>query len=119
MEEASRILSTGLDCKLIHECKGKDDNNTIPMYIIRPENSGEEIPCLFYIHGGGMSSMSSSWGNFQSFARLIARQGVCVIMPEFRNSLIGTKLVPEVAQYPAGLNVSKLLLTYAIEMLSL
>ena len=55
--------------------------------------------------------MSSSWGNFQSFARLIARQGVCVIMPEFRNSLIGTKLVPEVAQYPAGLNVSKLLLT--------
>ena len=48
--------------------------------------------------------LSLEWGNFQSFARLIARQGVCVIMPEFRNSLIGTKLVPDVAQYPAGLN---------------
>ena len=118
MEEASRILSTGLDCKLIHECKGKDDNNTIPRtsYVLK---TARRNTVLVLYSWGGMSSMSSSWGNFQSFARLIARQGVCVIMPEFRNSLIGTKLVPEVAQYPAGLNVSKLLLTYAIEMLSL
>ena len=89
------------------------------MYVVRPENSGSDIPCFFYLHGGGMATLSSADGVFQAFARLIARQGVCVIMPEFRNSLIGTKLVPEVAQYPAGLNVSKLLLTYAIEMLSL
>ena len=103
-ETAVKLLSPGIQVDLIHDCIGKDSKNIIPMYVVRPENSGTDIPCFFYLHGGGMATLSSADGVFQAFARLIARQGVCVIMPEFRNSLNGTTLVPDVAQYPAGLN---------------
>ena len=43
-------------------------------------------------------------GIFQAWGRLIARQGIAAVLVDFRNSLSGHDSVPEVAQYPAGLN---------------
>src|SRR5580692_3103641 len=33
------------------------DGNSINIKFIRPDN-GERVPCVYYIHGGGMQSMS-------------------------------------------------------------
>lgn len=78
------------------------DGNTIQLRVIRPD-SDEVLPCVYYIHGGGMASMSSNYGLYRTWGRLIAHQGVVVVMVEFRNCEIAGG-VPEVAPYPAGLN---------------
>ncbi|MGB8197592.1 MAG: alpha/beta hydrolase fold domain-containing protein [Acidimicrobiales bacterium] len=78
------------------------DGNTIKLQIIRPD-SDETVACVYYIHGGGMASMSSFFGNYRAWGRVIASKGVAVVLVEFRNSVAPSE-VPEVAPYPAGLN---------------
>jgi acetyl esterase/lipase len=78
------------------------DGNTIKLQIIRPDND-ETLPCVYYIHGGGMASMSSFYGNYRAWGRIVASKGVAVVLVEFRNSVAPGE-VPEVAPYPAGLN---------------
>jgi len=78
------------------------DGNTIKLQIIRPDNA-ETLACVYYIHGGGMASLSSFLGNYRAWGRIIASKGVVVVMVEFRNSVVPSE-VPEVAPYPAGLN---------------
>jgi acetyl esterase/lipase len=78
------------------------DGNEIKIQYIRPE--GDEIlPCVYYIHGGGMQSMSAYDGMYRAWGRIIAAQGVAVAMVDFRNCLQASS-APEVAPYPAGLN---------------
>lgn len=78
------------------------DGNTININFIRPE--GDEIlPCVYYIHGGGMGFLSAYDANYQAWGRIIALQGVAVAMVDFRNSLSPSS-APEVAPFPAGLN---------------
>jgi acetyl esterase/lipase len=62
------------------------DGNHIPLCIIRPD-SDTVLPCVYYCHGGGMGHLSMANPAFQSFGRLIARQGVAVCLVEFRNSM--------------------------------
>jgi acetyl esterase/lipase len=78
------------------------DGNTIKLQIVRPDND-ETVACVYYIHGGGMASMSSFFGNYRAWARILASKGVAVVLVEFRNSVAPSE-VPEVAPYPAGLN---------------
>jgi acetyl esterase/lipase len=78
------------------------DGNTIKLQVVRPDND-EKLACVYYIHGGGMASLSSFYGNYRAWARIIAAKGVAVVLVEFRNSLVPSG-VPEVAPYPAGLN---------------
>jgi len=78
------------------------DGNTINIQFIRPETH-DALPCVYYIHGGGMQSMSCYDDVYQGWGRLIAHQGVAVAMVDFRNCLIPSS-VPEVEPYPAGLN---------------
>ena len=78
------------------------DGNSILLRIIRPDTD-EVLPCVYYIHGGGMASLSCTYGLYRSWGRLIAHQGVVVVMVEFRNCEVPSA-VPEVAPYPAGLN---------------
>jgi acetyl esterase len=78
------------------------DGNTINIQFIRPQ-SKEALPCVYYIHGGGMTTMSCFYGNYKAWGRIIAQQGVAVAMVDFRNALTPSS-VPEVAPYPAGLN---------------
>ena len=78
------------------------DGNTIRVQYIRPD-SDEALPCVYYIHGGGMQSMSCFMGNYRAWGRIIAAQGVAVAMVDFRNALTPSS-APEVLPYPAGLN---------------
>ena len=78
------------------------DGNTIRLHFIRPDNS-EVVPCVYYIHGGGMAFLSAERGNYKAWGRIVAAQGVAVAMIDFRNCVTASS-VPEVAPYPAGLN---------------
>ena len=44
------------------------------------------LPCVYYIHGGGMETMSCYDGNYRAWGRIIAAQGVAVAMVDFRNA---------------------------------
>ena len=78
------------------------DGNQIRILMIRPQ-SDAPLPCVYYIHGGGMQSGSCYEPRSSAWGRLIAHQGVAVAMVDFRNSLVPSS-APEIAPYPAGLN---------------
>jgi acetyl esterase/lipase len=78
------------------------DGNKINLQFIRPDNS-ERLPCVYYIHGGGMYMLSCYEKNYQAWGKIIAANGVAVAMVDFRNS-IAPSSVPEIAPFPAGLN---------------
>lgn len=85
-----------------HELRSSPDGNSIKIQLIRPEVR-EPLPCVYYIHGGGMQTMSCFDGMYRAWGRIIAAQGVAVAMVDFRNALTPSS-VPEVAPFPAGLN---------------
>ncbi len=85
-----------------YKVPSQPDGNTINIQFIRPSDK-EPVACVYYIHGGGMQSMSCYDGNYRAWGRIIAAQGVAVAMVDFRNALTPSS-VPEVAPYPAGLN---------------
>ncbi len=84
------------------EFESQPDGNTIKIQYIRPEVD-EPVPCVYYIHGGGMQSMSCYYGIYRAWGKIIAAQGVAVAMVDFRNCLTPSS-APEVAPFPAGLN---------------
>ena len=85
-----------------HSITSQPDGNTINVRVIRPE-SDAALPCVYYIHGGGMASMSCYDGNYRAWGRILAAQGVAVAMVDFRNS-VEPSTAEGVAPYPAGLN---------------
>jgi acetyl esterase/lipase len=84
------------------EFTSEPDGNTIKIQLIQPE-SAEPLPCVYYIHGGGMQTMSCYDGNYRAWGKIIAAHGVTVAMVDFRNAITPSS-APEVAPYPAGLN---------------
>src|SRR6202453_5007489 len=78
------------------------DGNMINLQVIRPDTD-ETLACVYYIHGGGMASLSCYDGMYRGGGKLIAANGVAVVMVDFRNSVVASS-VPEVAPFPAGLN---------------
>lgn len=78
------------------------DGNTVLVRFIRPLSEAP-LPCVYYIHGGGMQSMSAFDGLYRAWGRIIAAQGVAVAMVDFRNCLTPSS-APEVEPFPAGLN---------------
>ncbi len=78
------------------------DGNTINLQVIRPEST-ETLGCVYYIHGGGMASLSCYDGMYRGWGKLIAANGVVVVMVDFRNC-VSPSSVPEVGPFPAGLN---------------
>ena len=93
--------SEGLTIKDL-DFKSDPDGNSVKICFIRP-NSDDALPCVYYIHGGGMQTMSCYDGNYQAWGRIIASKGVAVAMVDFRNSLIPSSS-EQVAPFPAGLN---------------
>jgi acetyl esterase/lipase len=93
--------SAGLIIKT-HEFVSSPDGNTIKVQFIRPESSGP-LPCVYYIHGGGMQVLSCFDGMYRAWGRIIAAQGVAVAMVDFRNAVVASS-APEVEPFPAGLN---------------
>ncbi len=80
----------------------RPDGNTIKLQVIRP-SSDEAVACVYYIHGGGMSNLSCFDGMYRGWGKLIAANGVAVVMVDFRNCVVASS-VPEVEPFPAGLN---------------
>ena len=91
----------GLTSKTV-EFTSEPDGNTIKVCMFVPESEGPH-PCVYYIHGGGMQSMSCFLGNYQAWGKIIAAQGVAVAMVDFRNALTPSS-APEIEPFPAGLN---------------
>jgi acetyl esterase/lipase len=82
--------------------RSEPDGNTVKIQFIRPDTK-DRIPCVYYIHGGGMQSMSCYYGNYRAWGRMIASYDVAVAMVDFRNALTPSS-APEIAPFPAGLN---------------
>jgi len=101
LDDENIAPSTGLDIST-HELISAPDGNTIEIQFIRPQ-SDRPLPCVYYIHGGGMQAMSCFDGMYRAWGRIIANQGVAVAMVDFRNCLTPSS-APEVAPFPAGLN---------------
>jgi len=78
------------------------DGNEVKIQFVRPDGDAV-LACVYYIHGGGMQSMSCFNGNYRAWARMLAANGVAVAMVDFRNALTPSS-APEVAPFPAGLN---------------
>ena len=93
--------STGLAISE-HEFTSLPDGNTVKIRFVRPEGA-DPVPCVYYIHGGGMMSLSCFYGNYRAWSKIIAANGVAVAMGDFRNALVPSS-APEVAPFPAGLN---------------
>eukprot|EP00903_Cladosiphon_okamuranus_P003106 g3104.t1 len=85
-----------------HEFTSNPDGNTIKMRLVRPD-SDTPLPCVYYIHGGGMAALSCYDGNYRAWAKIIAAQGVAVAMVDFRNAVVPSS-APELAPFPGGLN---------------
>jgi len=86
-----------------HDVVSTPDGNTIKIQFIRPEASAAALPCVYYIHGGGMQSGSCFGAMYRMWGRVLASQGVAVAMVDFRNCLTPSS-VPELEPFPAGLN---------------
>ncbi len=86
----------------VEEFASQPDGNTVKLRITRPD-SQDVVPCVYYIHGGGMASLSCFDGMYRGWAKFIAANGVAVVMVDFRNSVTASS-APEVEPFPAGLN---------------
>ncbi|MDZ4869225.1 MAG: alpha/beta hydrolase fold domain-containing protein [Alphaproteobacteria bacterium] len=82
--------------------RSEPDGNSIKIQCIRPDTS-ERLPCVVYLHGGGMQYFSAFDGMYKAWGRIIAAQNVVVAMVDFRNAIRASS-APEVAPFPAGLN---------------
>ena len=85
-----------------HDVVSAPDGNTIRIRFVRPDTT-EALPCVYYIHGGGMQNGSAFGAMYRVWARVLAAQGVAVAMVDFRNCVTPSS-VPEVEPFPAGLN---------------
>lgn len=85
------------------------EGNRVRFLFFSPSRAQSRLPCVYYIHGGGMIAGSIYYAHYRAWARLIAHHGVCVMLVEFRNALNrsladGQDSSGEVAAYPGGLN---------------
>ncbi len=99
MDSEEIAPSAGLDVS-VHQVTSAPDGNVILIRLIRPVGA-EAVPCVYYIHGGGMQALSCFSGLYRAWGKTIAAHGVAVAMVEFRNSIVPSE-VPEVAPFPAG-----------------
>nr|ARS65737.1 esterase [uncultured bacterium] len=101
MDDESVHSSAGLVISE-HHINSEPDNNSINVRVIRPDTDAV-LPCILYLHGGAMMSMSYDLGTYRAWGKVLAQQGICVAMVDFRNSL-RPSTTEEVAPFPAGLN---------------
>lgn len=101
LDDQVNAPAAGLDVSTI-EITSQPDGNTIKLQLTRPTTDAV-LPCVYYIHGGGMQTSSCFDAVYRSWGRMIAHHGVAVVMVDFRNCLEPSS-TPEVAPFPAGLN---------------
>jgi acetyl esterase/lipase len=101
LDDENVAPSAGLDISE-HEFVSQPDGNVVKVLFVRPAGDAV-VPCVVYLHGGGMQTMSCFDGMYRAWSRIIAAQGVAVAMVDFRNALYASS-APEVEPYPAGLH---------------
>ena len=101
MDDLAAVPAEGLRSEVL-EFLSSPDGNTIKMNYIRPDTDAV-LPCVYYIHGGGMMMGSAFYGHYKTWGRLLAKQGFAVLMVDFRNCLTPSS-APEVVPFPGGLN---------------
>jgi acetyl esterase len=101
LDDENTAPSAGLDISE-HEFTSQPDGNVVKVLFVRPVGDAV-IPCVVYLHGGGMQTMSCFDGMYRAWGRTIAAQGVAVAMIDFRNALMASS-APEVEPFPAGLD---------------
>ena len=85
-----------------HEFTSAPDGNTVRIQFIRPDND-DVLPCVYYIHGGGMQTGTCFGAMYRMWGKVLAAQGIAVAMVDFRNCLVPSS-APEIEPFPAGLN---------------
>ena len=70
----------------VHEFTSAPDANTVKIRYVRPEGD-DVVPCVYYIHGGGMQNGSAFDALYRVWARVLAAEGVAVAMVDFRNAV--------------------------------
>ena len=93
--------SKGLDIS-VHSFRSQPHGNTVKIQLIKPEGQ-EDLPCVYYIHGGGMQDFSCFDAMYTTWGRMLAHQGMAIAMVDFRNCLRASS-APEIEPFPAGLN---------------
>jgi acetyl esterase len=101
MDDERVAPNEGLDISVL-EIPSEPDGNTIRLRVVRPQVD-DPLPCVVFLHGGGMARSSCFDGVFRMWARLLAHQGLVVVAVEFRNAVVAST-VPEVAPFPGGLH---------------
>jgi acetyl esterase/lipase len=101
MDREDVAPSAGLSIRT-ESFRSEPDGNIVKVQFIRPDDD-RKLPCVVYLHGGGMQTMSAFYGNYRAWGKMIAAGGVAVAMIDFRNCLQPSS-APEVAPFPAGLN---------------
>ena len=76
--------------------------SAVNLAVLRPDHD-DPVPGVVYLHGGGMTNLSCFDGMYRGWGKLIAANGVAVVMVDFRNAVVPSS-VAEVAPYPAGLD---------------
>ena len=89
LDDENIAPKAGLDVATV-EITSEPDGNPIKLQVIRPEGDAP-LPCVYYIHGGGMASMSCFDGLYRSWGRIIASKGVGSRdgrLPQLRGSIV-------------------------------
>jgi acetyl esterase len=76
------------------------DNNDIKLHIYRPTGVTGPLPCLVYIHGGGMVIINTYNPVHNAWRKDLAATGMVCIGVDFRNAWLAGQQYP----FPAGLN---------------
>ncbi len=86
----------------VHEFVSAPDGNSVKIRFVRPDGDAA-LPCVYYIHGGGMQNGTAFGAMYRVWARVLAAEGVAVAMVDFRNCVTPSS-APEIEPFPAGLN---------------
>jgi acetyl esterase len=76
------------------------DGNDIPLHIFRPAGVAGPLPCVVYLHGGGMTILEAHNRVHQQWSQDLAAAGMVVVTVGFRNAWTADGLHP----FPAGLD---------------
>ena len=93
--------SDGLAISVL-EFASAPDGNTVKIRFVRPAGD-DVVPCVYYLHGGGMQNGTAFGAMYRVWARVLAAEGVAVAMVDFRNCLTPSS-APEIEPFPAGLD---------------
>jgi acetyl esterase len=58
----------------VHEFVSAPDANTVKIRFVRPEGD-DVVPCVYYLHGGGMQNGTAFGAMYRVWARVLAARG--------------------------------------------